>query len=71
LTDIVDLDGSEAIRRRLTPSSTSTVVVAARRLAAQNRSTCNGNDSVNDDVPLRCRQPQRLGVNDQVDVPRR
>jgi len=45
-----------------------TLVVACHRLAARGRSTCKDNAGVNDDVPLRCRQGQRLGVNHQVDV---
>jgi len=31
-------------------------------------STCKVNGGVKDHVPLRCRQGQRRGVNDQVDV---
>ena len=64
---IFDVDGSAAVRRRLTPSSTKTLVVAYQRIAARGRSTCNDNGGVNDDVPLRCGQGKRLGVNDQVD----
>ena len=68
LDPIFDVDGTAAVRRRLTPSSTKTLVVAYQPLAARGRSTCKDKGGVNDYVPLRCRQGQRLGVNDQVDV---
>jgi len=51
----VEVDGSEAVRGRLPPPSTSTrVTVAIWRFAE--RSTCNVEDGVDDYVPLRCRQ---------------
>jgi len=65
---IFDVDGSAAVGRLLTPSSTKTLVVAYQPMAARGRSTCKVNDGVMVYVPLRCRQGQRLGVNDEVDV---
>jgi len=66
LTDIADLDGSEAVRRRLNPSSTSTLVVEDPRRAARGRSTCKVSEGGKDGVPRGCRQAPRLAVNDQV-----
>src|SRR5262245_53991653 len=60
LDSSVELDGSEAIRRRLTPPSTSTSppLSAPSRLAAQDRSTSNVDGGLN---VVRRRRPQRSG----------
>jgi hypothetical protein len=71
LDPTVEFDGSEAIRRRLTPSSTSTststrgvAVIEGSRAPVHVQVKGGGNDY----VPLRCRQPQRPRVNDEVYV---
>jgi hypothetical protein len=60
LDSSVELDGSEAIRRRLTPplTSTSPCCRARSRLAAQDRSASNVEGGLN---IARRRQPQRSG----------
>jgi hypothetical protein len=58
LDPTVEVDGSEAVRRRLTPASTSTYVAACdERLTAQHRITSNVEDGLN---VVRRRQGQRL-----------
>jgi len=58
LDSIVELDGSEAVRKRLTPASTSTHVAAFdERLTAQRRFKSNVEDGLN---VVRRRQGQRL-----------
>ena len=71
---IFDVDGSAAVRRRLTPSSTKTLVVAYQRMAARGRSTCKSSseavheDNVEVDDGVYVQRRRHLNVRVNVDV---